>query len=191
MREKAYIIATIIAITLVVMMVFSTVAYSQETVIVLDDALEVELNTWEEYVSYWMPKALQAILALIGSALLLALRQGVTMLPDVLKVYIEGKRQNDLQSAIKSKVGQLMAEGRWPTTADLTAVGAQGAAVLSDAVLEELRRYVLTSVPQAGEWANMDKFDSQAKNILKTIALRKAVELDPVTAIPVIDTRHQ
>jgi len=155
-------------------LLFAVAAMAQEAVVIVPD----EIDTWPELFAFWLPKIINGALAVIGSVLLLAMRQTIALLPVFIREWIDAKRQRDFTSAIMSKVSELIREGRWPTAADVRAVGGEVTQALKPDLLKEIGEYINKYSPAAGRWAEVDVWSDRAKELLATRSARAAVEIE-------------
>lgn len=191
-RTTIYILV-VCAIAVAMVFTLTGLAKAQDVVVVAEPLPE-DITTWGGLIAYWTPKVIQGLLAIIGMALALALRQVVALAPTFVQAYIDSKRQRDLHSAVFSKVSELIREGRWPSTADVRDLGGDLATALRPEVLEEIRGYVVEYNPQSGRWAGLDQWSRRGEALLRTLAARKATEIElpaigkPDWVAPVIPT---
>lgn len=191
-RAIIYLLMAFVVISAIVFPI--TGPANAQDVVVVADPLPEGITTWGGLIAYWTPKVIQGLLAIVGMALALALRQVVALAPSFVQAYIDSKRQRDLHSAVLSKVSELIREGRWPSAADVRDLGGDLASALRPGVLEEIRDYVMEYSPQAGRWAGLDRWSQRGEALLQTLAARKAVEIElpaisePDWVAPVIPT---
>lgn len=128
-------------------------------------------QTWQEALALAWPGIAQTVLAVVGLFLTLAIRSAVAMLPGFIGVWIDAKRQKDLHSAIMSKVSEFIVSGRLPSTGEI-----------GRDLLDEVRSHALKSVPQAMAHYGLDQVTAKGDAVLKALATRFGLELDPLRA---------
>ena len=132
-------------------------------VVVVDEVTSVE---------QWIDSAFKLALAGIGLLLTFAIRTGVatlaSALPDTLgdlvRTWVDHKRQKDMHSAIMSQLATIIKEGRWTGNA-------------ADFILE-IKRNIIASVPEAARHNNVSPApDPKQDDVLTNLANRLSLEV--------------